>query len=182
MKKYLISLLFVLFVSGSLVATETKKPVRNMAFIVNPLSMVFLRPSVNFQLGVGDKIALVFPLHVQFMVGSVSSNSGSSSSNVFGVGGGIGAKFFITGRAFEDSLYIQPIVEVGWLGIDKQNFVTLSGSAIIGYGWVFDSGFSMNAGLGIQYVYINTKISSKNSTVAFNGLFPDAEFSLGYSW
>ena len=186
MKKYLSSLLIVFMVSGGLLAAEAEKPARNVAFTVNPLSMIFLRPSFNFQLGVSDKIALVFPFHVQFMVGSVTAtnnnSSASSSSNVFGVGGGIGAKFFITGRTFEDSLYFQPVAEVGWLGVGKANFVTVSGSAIIGYGWVFDSGLSLNLGLGIQYVYINSTIKSSDSTVAFNAVFPDGELSLGYAW
>ncbi|MEI6790156.1 MAG: hypothetical protein WCK42_03125 [Myxococcaceae bacterium] len=183
MKNCFNSLLLLLFFLASLQAAEVEKPIRNMAVTVNPLAMVFLKPSIDFQLGVTHKIALVFPLRMQFLTGTISINKGPDlSANVFGVGTGIGAKLFITGQAFEDSLYIQPMVIIGWLGVDKESFVMLSGSLLAGYGWVFNSGFSLNIGLGIQYIYTNVQIKSSVPTVAFNGLFPDAEFSLGYSW
>ncbi len=182
MKKWCSILLVSLLVSGSVLAEEAKKPARKMAILANPISMVFLRPSASFQLAVSNKIALVFPFHVQLFTGSSSVDGTSSSNSAFGIGGGVGAKFFITGDVFEDSLYIQPVAEIGWLGIGGANFLTLSGSAILGYGWVWNSGFSLNIGLGMQYIYVNHTVKSSNSTVTFNGLLPDAEFSLGYSW
>ncbi|MES2504227.1 MAG: hypothetical protein V4534_05040 [Myxococcota bacterium] len=158
---------------------------RSLQIMWNPLSLLGLTFGSSFGIRVADKVALVIPLELTYIGGSVTygDNNQNSASYVFGVNSGLGARFYFSGGAFRDGFYVQPMVNLGWMQFGSRNSAFLvGGTAMLGYSWVWDSGFTLNLAGGARYVYLTTKAEAKNDIFALHGIVPAFEFAIGYSW
>ena len=156
-----------------------------MQLAVNPASLLIGALSGNFSYAIGDRMALMVPLAVQFLPFSlyteIDGQGFNAGGNVFSISAGVGVKFFLSADAFESGWYVYPAVEAGYgsrFGYD--NFV-LTISALGGYGWVWDSGFSLNLGLGLSYSHwFSTQAGALRVYQRYP--FPTLELALGYTW
>ncbi len=149
----------------------------------NPLQLLGGALPISFRFALSDKAALGVHAIANFF-------DFQDRTDHFGIGLGLSGKFFLSNLAFEDSWFIEPGVAVGYLFHQttdtkvKNNYVALTGSVIGGYGWVWDSGFSLNLGLGVRYThaFVNKKIFGSEYSWGLHGFFPAGDFSLGYAW
>ena len=188
MKKYLSSLLVVLMISGSVLAVEAsdksaEKSKKTMAIAFNPLGLLFLTLSGSYGIAVSDKIALMVPLNLTYLSASVTYGSGKKSSDyLFGIGSGFGARFYLAGQTF-DGLYLQPMGEIYWYSFGgSASALGLVGYGMLGYSWLWDSGFNLNLAGGAGYHYMSTKAEAKGDLFSLTGILPALEFSIGYAW
>ncbi|MEI6806751.1 MAG: hypothetical protein WCK49_09650 [Myxococcaceae bacterium] len=187
MRKIVSLLLVGLLVSGSVFAKnakEVEKPRRDMAVTWNPLSLLMLTASGSYGIALGERLALIIPLSLTYVSTGISDNSSSASSYLFGVSSGAGLRFYFSGGAFEDGFYVQPNVSIGWLkfGSDGANSLSIGANALLGYSWVFDSGFMMNLAAGAGYTHSSVKTDSSAGAFKISGVFPALEFAIGYAW
>ena len=138
-----------------------------------------------FSLGFGVEYGVSEKLNVgalgSFYNYSLDKNASASSSSL-----GISSSWFATSNQ-SDSGYLKGIIEYtrysakskdedsGKESRIKNN--SLSGSALIGYQWVYDSGIMLNTGIGMQIVK-NTIDSDKK--IKGTGILPAGEFAVGF--
>lgn len=184
MKKILSLILVGTLLAGSAFAGESAKGNRNMAFTWNPLSLLALTFSGSYGIGVSEKVALIVPLDLMYVATGVSDGNNSASGYLFGISSGLGVRFYFTGGAFEDGFYIQPNGHIGWLkfGSNGLNALLIGGNALLGYSWVWDSGFIMNLAGGAAYYHTSVGTDSKAGVFNISGVLPAVEFAIGYAW
>jgi hypothetical protein len=140
---------------------------------VNPLGLLINQIGGKFSLKLTENIALTIPVVVYY--------SGYYSTNAFpiswGITAGVGAKFFIGTNVFETGWFVEPSMRFGFSQtLANVNSFFMAPGVIGGYGWVWDNGFTLNAGAGMVVA-----IQMFNTTVGAYP-WPDFEVSLGYSW
>jgi len=162
----------MVLLSNSILADDVRK---TMEVSVNPLLLAIGYLPVNFRIAVANKMALGLHAYGHFFA--------LGKTSVYGGGGGISTKFFLSGTAISDSWYVQPEFDAGFSRWGSQGFWTVSPSVIAGYTWVWDSGFLINLGLGAQYriAFIDKDLLGKD-TFGVSGILPTGEFSLGWAW
>jgi hypothetical protein len=197
MKKFLLSI-FVAALSIGAVANNEK----TMSVVISPLALSMLSFDARLALKLHDRIALTLPVVVQ-----VFPKNEFTQEDLMYVSGGVGAQFFLSDTAFENGFYLEPRVVVGWSQMTpnpKHSIRAFSSpflrtQLMVGHGWVWGSGFTMNAGIGgyynrafgdeamaIKKVLVGTGLGAANILTSMWGLTsgfgPTAEFSIGYSW
>jgi hypothetical protein len=148
---------------------------RNMEIAVNPLLLVTGRLPIVYRLGLTQKMALSFYGGLR----TFSWGEHGAATQMFGLNFDIGPKFYLSGKAFTNSWYIEPSFGVSYYSFNDT--VNIGPSVVAGYGWVFDSGFSVSLGVGMTY-NINLRGKTFYNLLAGTGLLPTAEVSLGYVW
>ena len=168
----------------SLGVVAGEKSDRDMAITWNPLSLLGLTLSGSYGIAVSDRVALIVPLGITYVFSGVGDSQSSASSYLFGISSGLGARFYFTGGAFEDGFYIQPNASIGWMkfGAGGVNALFAGGNAVLGYSWVWDSGFMLNLAGGAGYHYVSANTDSKAGVFALHGILPAIEFAIGYAW
>ncbi len=103
------------------------------------------------------------------------------------VGGGATLSSSIFFNKMYDGFYLEPGARILYLSQDKTvGGGTISGIAggpqlIGGWGWIWDSGFNINAGLGLGY-YWGDVGDDVNDTDTFSGVFPAGNLQFGYTF
>lgn len=138
-----------------------------------------------FSLGFGVEYGVSEKINVgalgSFYNYNLDKNASASSSSI-----GFSSSWFATSNQ-SDSGYLKGVVEYTRYSAKtkdedsgKESKIkndSLSGSALIGYQWVYDSGIMLNTGIGMQVVK-NTIDSDKK--VRGTGILPAGEFAVGF--
>jgi len=161
-------------VSGHAFSEEVRDPVKNMEISVNPLMLAVGYLPLALRVALTNKMALGIHAYGNFF--------GFGKAKVWGAGGGLSAKFFLSGTAISDSWYVEPGIYAGYSNWDNTKYWSLSPSVIVGHTWVWDSGFVINLGLGAQYKHAFTDKKIFGDTFGLSGILPTGEFSLGWAW
>ncbi|MFZ1257524.1 MAG: DUF3575 domain-containing protein, partial [Saprospiraceae bacterium] len=99
-------------------------------------------------------------------------------------------RFYITNRKkpAPEGFYIGPnigfdINKTKEDGTDNSASFNLFGiGATLGYQWVWDSGFTLELGMGPQYSIFAGKDDNLDTTVDFEGILPRFVFAIGYAF
>ncbi len=189
MKKIVVASVLALFVvqgaiAGNTAVSDTVKKDKNMAVTWDPLSLIALTLSGSYGVGLTDKIALIVPLGITYVGTSIKYDNSKSSSYLLGIHTGLGARFYFSGGAFKDGFYIQPNFSFGWLkfGDSGVNAISVGGNALLGYSWVWDSGFIMNLAGGVGYSHSSVDTDASAGALKIEGVLPALEFAIGYAW
>lgn len=169
-------------VAGLLAANlfaENLGKVRNHEIAIDPLGFLGGNLPLSFRLGLNDNVALGIHGEARFY-------GWNRYTRGFGGGLGVSAKFFLSAPTFQDSWYVEPSLMVHYYSLQdsRAKFWNISPSVVGGYGWVWDSGFSLNLGLGVQYSYafIDHKVFGDATIWDIHGFGPTGDFSLGFVW
>lgn len=170
-------LLFTLvaFTSMSILALDTgKRSQKNMDISVDPASLLMGTIPVRFSFGVTDNIAVGVRAYGTFF--------GIGEQTVVGFGGALDAKFYLSGKTFEDGWYVKPSLQAGYRSVLGLKGPRIAAFAIAGYGWVWPSGFSLELGGGISYSHWFVENKNANWIFGVEGLSPTLDFSLGWAF
>lgn len=192
--KIILVILFSIIVSQNAIASESAVNTKNMEISFSPMTrlsgshhhsirglLAFPGAALNYRWGLSEKIALGISMFGRWL-----------PELPWDIGGGLSAKFFLTGKVFQDGWYIEPGIAASFspfgrerVAHTKDEWITLlrwslTPSLLAGYTWVWDSGFSINFGLGIGYGFhfAKTEFLADNGThTAFLG-----DLSFGWVW
>lgn len=175
-KKKLITVgIFLSLASASIAVSPRTEKTTNKTFDV----------SVN----VGQLLLGLLPLRLGFAVndkvgiGIIGGGRFYSlgQSNIWGLYAGADAKFYLTAKPYEDGWFVKPGITLGYTKFGSRGGMNFAGFVVGGYNWIWDSGFSMDLGLGFQYLYVNNKITDEYS-FGLSGLVPSIDFSVGWAF
>lgn len=177
MKKAQISLLLILLCVS--VYAQDIQPSRNNEISSDPIGFLSGYLPVSFRTRLSHNLALGLHAEAKFF---------GFNRHTQGLGGGIGAstKIFLTNEVFKDGWYVEPTLMVHYIALrlSDTKFWNISPSAVGGYSWVWDNGFSLSAGLGLQFTYafVDRSIFGEGLNWDVHGFGPTADLSLGYVW
>jgi len=103
----------------------------------------------------------------------------SSSIVAGGAGFGVGAAFYITGTApegFRFSVDAAPGFVTAESSKSDATAFMFNGRAMLGYNWVWHSGFTLGLNAGIQYFHMGLE----DADISLNGVLPALDFNLGF--
>jgi len=154
--------------------TEDKYPSYKNRLSFDPLGLLFGIGSFTYERGLSKRVSLqISPTFVFW---------GFGDSDITGGGLSVGASYYITGdapRGFHMTMRLAP----GFVSIDDNDgdsdttFLFFT-KFLVGYNWIWKSGFSLGVGGGMQYVHVK----SEDSVDAFNGILPTLDFNLGFGF
>lgn len=189
-----------------------------MAVSVSPISLILGSFDALFQynfarfftLTVPGQFAYYWPVNTALNLVSNEKNKFETAVAPIGVGGGLGARFYPTGKGMTSGFYLEPRVMVNYSqfgakvqGEDESidwNQTTLTPKLNLGWDWFSDSGFYSNFGFGFGYGYdvkqeFNAPADIKKylqTASYFTPIIPnpenkgrfvwDIEFKLGFAW
>lgn len=181
--------LIVAFLSVNSFMFAEQNSSNSMAVNINPLSLLSGKLTVNYEVEVAKKIAIVLPTTLYLSSFDFSDFLptwiNNSSGVIFAISTGIGTKFFLSGESFENGWYLTPAVLFGYKKYGDMDNFELTLEVLGGYGWVFKNGFSINLGVGIQASYLFNGPSNRISLAKLNVgrlPYPTGEFNLGYAF
>jgi hypothetical protein len=153
-------------------------------------TLITPKPTATLAFAVSDGLAVTVPLGLLLRYSTGASNS----EGIAGIGGdaGLGLKVFLDGNALSDSWYFQPkvlgqfvyLVNTTLTSTEFVQGITsdlrLVGALELGHAWVWENGFTIDLGVGLEYGYtFFTSSTAKHGphSIAFLG-----NFGLGYTW
>ena len=153
---------------------------QNQIIKTNPIGFAFGNFNVKYERALSEATS--------FVVGG-----NFYSRKIFGVkatGYGLDGEFryYITNRKkpSPEGFYIGPGVSFDFNKLtddgDTGSFTLLGVGATLGYQWVWNSGFSLDLGLGPQYTFAAAKSDDVDEDIDFGGILPRFEFSIGYAF
>lgn len=147
---------------------------KKMNVMVSPLGLLIGALGAEFNFGVSEKITLGLGgdwFHITNH--SLSANGGGAHLRM---------NYFLSGPRFGDSWYVSPKVTSEHVSVEGVGVKGASFAGLIGYSWLYQSGFNMNLAGGIAYSTI--KVSSLNGVDIgrISGTHGTFEFNLGYAW
>ncbi len=145
-----------------------------------PVSLLTGALYAEFGVKVHDHIAVIVPFMIQYFdIAPLFPETKRLS--MFSILSGVGARFYLTSKAFESGAYLQPDFKIGYTNFLRlqQSGLTINPAVKAGYQWVWDSGFTLNLGGGVQYAHVFTE---KPVSLGLGGFMLALDFGLGYSW
>jgi hypothetical protein len=131
-----------------------------------------------FDVGADVKIAPQVTIGAYVNFASYTVGVGSSSSSITAFGGGGRAHFYLSGGALQDGWFVSPFAGVLPVRSFSSTLTVLDVGGIIGYQWVYSSGFTQSLGLGAQYISV-----SENRTDSYlRGTIPALEYKIGIAF
>ena len=100
-------------------------------------------------------------------------------------GGGATVSVAAYFKKMYDGFYLEVGGRVFTLSQDGDSVVGGGPVVLAGYSWIWDSGFNINAGLGMGYNFLtndNFFGASSVNTMAFEGTMPAARMQFGYAF
>lgn len=201
MKKYINILIVAALVSTGSLASRNK----TMSFTVSPAQLIAFSIDGKFTFKLDETFLMTFPAVLQVrpeIQAEYDSENYDVSSNHFSLG--VGTQIALTGRSLGDGWYVEPRLILGYgsatiKGAHPFSSVFLRPSVLAGYKFVWNSGLTLNIGVGGYYNYafsheapvISKVLNGLNATPAHvlttiqgltSGFAPTADFSIGYSW
>lgn len=158
------------------IESKTTTQDRNVNITIDPLSMILGIFDAGADFRVNSNLTLGG--YFKFASYEFTNSSLTGSSRLTAYGGGAKMHYYLTNNALEDSWYVSPSIgfmPVQTFGSTQSVFST---GTTIGYQWVYNSGFNMNLGFGVQYI----SISSDMTDSYLRGIIPAAEFRMGFAF
>jgi hypothetical protein len=159
---------------------------RNQTITANPLAMLGGSLSAEYERATASGLSLFVGPSFAY----ASASSGAASVSMFGLGATAGARIFFANAA-PKGLWVGPQGTLIYLsgdfgGSGSVSAIGYSLAGLIGYTWVWDNGFVLSLGGGIQYVALQLQDSTTTSgpaeTVGVKGVLPALRLSLGYAF
>jgi hypothetical protein len=162
---------------------------KSIAITANPLSLILTRIGLNFEYMVAKHHGLILNPYFQSL--SVGADPNKSSYTNFG--GELGYRFY-TGSRGANGFFVGPFVSFMQSNASATTSVagktTTADSSISVYGagvdlggqHVFQNGFTIGAGAGVQYLKASATASNESSTFKVEGVLPRLLFTVGYSF
>jgi len=169
----LVALLIFSLAAQNILADEN--PRKTVEISINPLSLINGTLPVTVRVALTQKIALGVFAYGRFL--------SWGEGRIHGGGGGISTKFFLTGSAISDSWFVEPGISAGYTN-HGQGFWGLYPSILAGHTWVWNSGFTLNLGLGLSYgfTFVDKDFWLNKTAFGIHGIMPTGEFSLGWAF
>ena len=150
---------------------EAPMPDRDNRISLNPLGALIGLGSFTYERALGDRVGLTLSPSFMYL--------GFSENKVYGAGFGVGAAFYITGTApegFRVSLDAAPGFVTAESGSSDATAFMFNSRAMLGYNWVWHSGFTLGLNAGVQYLHMGLE----DADVSINGVLPALDFNLGF--
>jgi hypothetical protein len=164
-------MLFVALGTSSLVAQEN-------VVKVNPIGILYGSNLVAYELSLGEKTS--------GLIGANYSNYKLDGNNKNkSIGGELQFRYYLKESLkglYGGALGTYATGETAFIGV-KEKFNSFGAGAIVGYQWIWGSGFSLDLNAGIEHISINYKNSSASKlTSKDNGIIPVLGISFGYAF
>jgi hypothetical protein len=145
---------------------------KNKMLSVDPGNLLLGSIPLRFAFGLAPKVSLGISAYGRFYA--------LGNSTTYGFGGGVDTKFNLSGDNFSDSWYVKPGVSCGYLSSGTFKAPNFSVFVTGGHGWVWDSGFALDLGLGLGYSHWFINESSYIKDFGVRGLLPSLDLSVGW--
>lgn len=175
MKRILLIFTFIMGLSMSSFAQDEAEENLPNIIKLNPISLAFGNINLIYQRAIGKSSAVQ-------LGGNYWYRFLGTDVTGFGIRGGY--QFFLTGRtkAAPEGFYVGPQLSYNSLkerSTDIPASVTTFGvGLLIGYQWVWDSGLSLDLGIGPMYTFAD----DENSESSFEGFLPNVMIGIGYNF
>lgn len=171
MKKLLLALVVCgLFITSNGVAQERTKVVKT-----NPLGLAFGNFNVAYEMVMNESSSLIFDVSYMYELFGIKVNT-------FGVGAAYRYYFTHASKEVPTGFYVNPQVGLSFGSAEGDvGFTTIGIGAELGYQWAWESGFTLDLGIGPNY----TMISGDVDDVGFDntsGILPSATLAIGYAF
>jgi hypothetical protein len=150
---------------------EAPMPDRDNRVSLNPIGALIGLGSFTYERALGDRVGLTLSPSFMYL--------GFSENKVYGAGFGVGAAFYITGTApegFRFSVDAAPGFVTAESGSSDATAFMFNSRAMLGYNWVWHSGFTLGLNAGVQYLHMGLE----DADVSINGVLPAIDFNLGF--
>ncbi len=143
----------------------------------NPLAMAFGNFNGTYEKVLNPKSSVLFSASYMFKLFDVDINAG---------GLGAGYRYYITHAKQEipTGFWVMPEASFAFGSIKnsdvKGSFTTLSLGAQIGYQWAWDSGFTLDLGIGPHYSFVSGE--AQDSFSSTSGILPAATLAVGFAF
>ena len=97
-------------------------------------------------------------------------------------GGRVSASMPIYFKKMHDGFYLEP--GAYFVGADIEGISAIGGGPmlLLGWSWIWDSGFNVNFGLGMTYTWLDVDTKSGFWSGAIDGPWPTGRLAFGYAW
>jgi hypothetical protein len=100
--------------------------------------------------------------------------------------GGIGAgyRYYFTHekKIVPTGFYVNPQLSLGFGSVESDtNITTFSIGAELGYQWAWESGFTLDLGIGPNYTIISGEVDDDDFDTT-NGILPSATLAIGFAF
>ena len=140
----------------------------------NPLSLAFGNFNISYELVINSKSSVLIEGQYLYKLFGLDVNTG---------GIGIGYRYYFThnNKEVPTGFYINPQVGFGIGNVEDVQFSTFSVGAEIGYQWAWDSGFTLDLGIGPNYTSVSGDIGNINFS-STGGIIPSATIAIGFAF
>ena len=165
MKKVLttisLSLMLLLLVASVSVAAEQSVTVNPFGLLVGTLNGTYEKSLNN---------------HNSFLIGGTFYSWTLSGDNVTALGASAGYRKYMGDEDFS-GFFGQGAAGISFASAPEVSTTVFKVTGLVGYKWLFDQGFTVEAGIGGNYI-----IGELEGYASFGGFIPSILLSLGYSW
>ncbi|WP_299884099.1 DUF3575 domain-containing protein [uncultured Lacinutrix sp.] len=145
---------------------------------VNPIGLLYGSNLVAYELSLGEKTS--------GLIGANYSNYKFDGNNKNkSIGGELQFRYYLKESLkgfYGGALGTYATGDTAFVGV-KEKFNSFGAGAILGYQWIWGSGFSLDINAGAEYISINYKNKSAvNLARKDNGIIPVLGISLGYAF
>lgn len=172
--------LLTCFCVGFLTTPAQGEEQKNMAISFDPVGLLGGAIPFTFRIKMGDRFSLGISGFDKFF--NLTKNS------VAGVGGGLSGKFHLSAPAFTDGWYLKPEAMAGYWSLgdapNKTSGYSIEPRLVVGYDWIWSSGFNLNLGSGIKYIHYfgdQSKVEDFPG-FGFHEFFPNFEMGVGWAF
>ena len=140
---------------------------------VNPIGLAFGNINMSYQRALAKSHALQIGANYWYKI---------FGTTVSGIGVRGGYQFFLTGRTktAPEGFYIGPQVSYNSM-TEKETDISVSAfgvGAMLGYQWIWNSGLSLDLGIGPIYQFA----SDSETSTSYEGFLPNVTIALGYNF
>lgn len=183
MKKQIFSLLGVLFLLGCVLSSplsaqsQASQDYKQWNISTNPFSYFFGSFPVS--------AAYAFTKHVAVRVSPSFRYFYFTDPSIWGLGGQVGVPVYFD-RAYR-GFFLEPGASISYIkqnsggGVSSSSGVLGGPELLAGYSWLWDSGFNIDAGLGLGYYWASFDLEGDNTGVV-DGILPTGRLGFGYSF
>ncbi|HBT17887.1 MAG TPA: hypothetical protein DEB05_13145 [Firmicutes bacterium] len=162
MKKVSIILLALIL---TLLCANLSMAAGDQSVTVNPFGLLFGQLNGQYEKSLGNQGS--------FLVNGSYISLSYNEKKITGIGVGGGYRKYLGDEKFS-GFFAQGTGNVYFVSIPDDSSTIFGISGLAGFKWLFDQGFTVEAGAGVNMVFGNVE--------GYNGLGPALALSLGYTW
>lgn len=144
----------------------------------NPLALAFGNFNATYEKVLNTKSSVLFSANYMYKLFGEDISAG-------GIGAGYRYYFTHAKRAVPTGFWVTPEAAFAFGNVKANesnvSITTFSVGAQIGYQWAWDSGFTLDLGIGPNYTIINGDLDKSNFETT-NGILPSATLAIGYAF